>query len=156
MNPEITVIVMVGFPGSGKTSWAKYYYPHYTRLDGDSLKTSKRVAAALKQALERGQNVIVDATNTTLERRKDILSTVRNQNMRIRTVCVLIQAPLNTCMERADKRYAESQNRVDGGNIKKIPPVVFYTQNSRYVAPTKEEGFDEVYVVDNSHTSTVR
>jgi len=158
MNPQI-VIILIGQIGSGKTSYAKHYYSHFTRLNGDVLKTSKKVVSELKKALDRGENVIVDATNFTLERRRDIISECRvmpNQNpqaqnsfrrLPVKIYGVLFKVGIDECMERAKRREAKGFND-DGQPILHIPSIAFYKLNKSYVEPSLSEGFDYIGVFD--------
>ena len=131
MSNSLKVIILVGHPGCGKSTWAKQYYDQLLHIDGDSLHTSARVAKAVGAGLQQGRNVIVDATNVTLERRRDII--LQAQRYQALVYGVVFRVPLTTCMERSKKRESE-------GGVH-IPSVAFWTSNSRYVEPTLEEGF---------------
>lgn len=135
MNKErLHVIVLVGLPGCGKTTWAKTYYSQFLHVDGDSLKTSAKVSKAVREGLQQNRNVIVDATNVTLQRRADIIEVGKQFN----ALCYAVVFRLTSaqCMERAKKRELE------GGPH--IPTVAFNTINARYVDPQLSEGF--VYI----------
>lgn len=125
---------MIGLPASGKSTWARQHYSHFTILNGDSLKTSPKVVKALSAALQRGESVVVDATNATLERRRDIVAEARKFNVQIWGL--VFRFPMDVCMERAKMREAA------GGPH--IPRIAFYTFNKRYVEPALQEGFDRI------------
>jgi predicted kinase len=136
-NDRLTVIVLVGLPAAGKTTWAQTHYSNFNRIDGDSLKTSKKVANALFASLQSGRNTIVDATNVTVERRRDII--IEAQKFNALVYAVVFRLPIAICQERAKSREAQ------GGSH--IPPVAFHTSNSRYVEPSLAEGFAAIVSV---------
>jgi bifunctional polynucleotide phosphatase/kinase len=150
MQDSPTVIVLVGMIASGKSEWAQKHYYNFVRLDGDSLKTSPKMVKALKFALERGCSCVVDATNVTVERRKDIIDECQRysiqHNQQIRVHCVIFKIPLPICMERRTKREADRVAR--GEPIAHIPDIAFYTLNKKYVEPTLAEGFAGITVID--------
>lgn len=128
---RLFVIVLIGLPASGKTSWCQKFYPGFTRLDGDTLKTGPKVAAALEQCLQNGNNSIVDATNTTLERRRAVIEVAQRYSAWILGVVFKVDAA--TCVARAKERAHQ------GGS--KVPAVAIYNLNSKYQPPAIEEGF---------------
>lgn len=145
-----SVIVLVGLIASGKTSWAEKNYYNFVRLDGDSLKTAPKMLKALKFALDRNCSVVVDATNVTLERRKDIIEECQRRSMqsgrKIKVYAVVFKTPLPVCMQRRTKREADKASR--GEPVTHIPDIAFYALNKKYVEPTFEEGFDGIAYVE--------
>lgn len=137
-----TVIVLVGYPGCGKTTFAKHYYPDYIRLDGDSLKTPQKVVKALGTALDTSdKGIVVDATNMSLERRKPIIEECRKRH-RINVACVFFQTPMETCMQRSKQR--EEISMANGQEPKHIPRIAYHKLKSTHVIPLEVEGFDFV------------
>ncbi len=136
---EQEVLIMVGYPASGKTTVAremqeKYGYAH---IDGDVFKTAPKM---LKEAekyvgspLPSGayRSVIFDATNGTKERRKLYIDFARKHNLRVR--CLWKTTPIDLSMEQNRERQKQ------GGP--KVPDVVFYTYRKRFEEPNgSEEG----------------
>jgi bifunctional polynucleotide phosphatase/kinase len=150
MQEGPTVIVLVGLVAAGKSEWAQKNYYNFVRLDGDTLKTSPKMVKALKFALERGCSCVVDATNVTLERRKDIIDECRRHsvqtNRRVHVYCVVFRVPMPICMERRTKR--EADKLAQGEPVAHIPDIAFYTLNKKYAEPTLAEGFDGIAVVE--------
>lgn len=146
MQQGQVVIVLVGQIASGKSTWAKQHYYNFFRVDGDTLKTSPKIVKAMKAALDQGQNVIVDATNVTLERRKDILDECRRRM--IKAYAVVFKIPLNVCMQRRTSR--EAGRLASGQAVAHIPDVAFYTMNKKYVEPNPTEGFEAIVYVEHN------
>lgn len=125
---------MVGYPGSGKTTYAQKELSDHFRLDGDSLKTSDRVCRELRKQLQAGKSCVVDATNVTLERRAAAIAVAKEFNVPVR--CILFEKSMEDSMEMADQRFKA------GGP--KIPKIAFYKLRKSFVLPSVEEGFSEI------------
>jgi predicted kinase len=132
-TPE--VIVMIGCPGSGKTTVARDIFERdggYWRVDGDRWKT---VGAMLREAGRRpggaGQSVVFDSTGGKRERRAGFIAWARAQNMPVRFVWVA--TPFETAMARNQARE------------KPVPAVALYTYRSRFEEPdAAAEGATEI------------
>jgi bifunctional polynucleotide phosphatase/kinase len=76
-SPEM--ILMVGFPGSGKSSFYRNILaPHgYVHVNRDTLKTIDKCAAAAEAALKAGKSVCVDNTNPSADDRKKFIDIAR-------------------------------------------------------------------------------
>ena len=136
------VVVMVGYPAAGKTSWANALVAaaadeRYVRINGDALKSSTRMVQAARRAVAAGKSVVFDATNSTRERRAAFVAFAREVGLPARAV--EIRTSIDTAGDRARARGTPY-----------IPPVAFYTYRKYYEAPSAEgEGFASVLVVEN-------
>lgn len=71
-----TMFILVGMPGSGKS----YFYEHnllpkrWVHASSDLLGTNAKVLNTVRNALANKQSVAVDATNPSLERRREYLN----------------------------------------------------------------------------------
>ena len=135
------IIIMVGYPGAGKTTYSNDNFDsdHYIILDGDSLKTGPKVVKALKIELNGDKSIVVDVTNMTLNRRNPLMKLAKEKDIKVK--CVWFDLDIKTCLARVKSRYE------DGG--KKIPPVALYSLRKNYVEPTLDEGFAEIIIVED-------
>lgn len=129
------VIVMVGYPGSGKSTYAKHLVEEsgYYRVDGDTCKTPQAmVLDALKYANDR--SIIFDSTGGTKQRRKIFVEFARNHTLPIRAIWV--STPIETALQRNTQRPTP------------VPPIALYSYRKHFEEPTLEEGFTSVERVE--------
>lgn len=144
------LILLVGIPGSGKTTYAKKYIEQAANtihlssdtirkeLYGDeSIQGNPRDVFSLMQkraieALNNGRNVLYDATNIT---RKDRASIINICPKFAKIECHIIWAPIETCIER------------DGNRDRTVGKEVIDRILKRFQAPYYDEGIDEIKVI---------
>ncbi len=78
MHPDInflTLVLLMGYPGSGKSSYAKLLEEtgNYFIVNNDTLKSMPKCAKECRRYLQNHQNVVVDNLNGTIETRKQFL-----------------------------------------------------------------------------------
>ncbi|EPZ30846.1 PNK3P-domain-containing protein [Rozella allomycis CSF55] len=128
------VIILVGFPASGKTNFARSNLSDYVH---DTLKTKSKCLALLKKSLEEGKSVVIDNTNLTIDSRKEYLENVKRINDRISIRCFHFD------VEESLYKHLNAL-RVITQNANKISSIVYNKMKNTYVEPKIEEGFDEV------------
>lgn len=149
------LIVLVGIPGSGKTTYARNKYKlgsnnvvwlssdaFREQLYGDAncqanpAKVFELMQEQAVAALEKGFDVIYDATNITRKDRAGILDKVPKY---VQKCAVIIWAPIDICIERDKARERTVGKEVIDKMLK------------RFEAPFYDEGFDTIVV----HSSDV-
>lgn len=83
--PNRTLIVFVGSPGSGKTTFATRYLSPYrfVHINQDMLKTRSNVLKTLQSNLELGNNIVIDSTNPRQETRQEYYNMAENYDYNI-------------------------------------------------------------------------
>ena len=121
------VVIMVGYPGSGKSTIARELGG--TVISGDVLKTSAKMIKAAEEALRRDseQSIIFDATNATRAKRAEYVAFARRHNRSVR--CIHVATPIEVSMDR---------NR---GREKPVPNIALYLYRKKFEVPVEEEGF---------------
>lgn len=127
------IILMVGYPGSGKSTWVDENLPKYVALRGDDLKLTPRILKAAKEPLENKQSVVIDATNPTVEKRAEYIAFANKHNVPIR--CVHISTPYDESLIRNNMRD------------KPVPKIAFNVYRKRFAQPLKTEGFFDVLTI---------
>lgn len=146
--------VLVGLPGSGKTTYARRRLPNTIRISLDDLRLmmsgrtyderyEPAVAAAgtaalravLANARDWGMDVVFDATNVSRAWRERSLEVAAGTG--IVPVAILIRCPLEVAIERNRRRRFP------------VPEEVIRRFHDSLEEPSREEGFAEVFVVDS-------
>lgn len=144
------LIVLVGVPGSGKSTYAINKYKlgsnNVVWLSSDAFREQLygdeacqnnpgKVFEVMQQeavnALNKGYDVIYDATNITRKDRAGILEKVPKH---VQKCCVVIWAPIEICIERDKARKRTVGKEVIDKMLK------------RFEAPFYDEGFDTILV----------
>lgn len=63
------MIILMGLPGSGKTTLAKENFKDYERISQDDLGSKEACINKVKEYLEAGKDVIIDRVNHTKKQR---------------------------------------------------------------------------------------
>ena len=124
------LIIMVGQPGSGKSTIARSILgldvvePRYVIISKDKL-TKAKYLQLLRQTLQSGRSVIFDATNPSKEDRRLVIEIAENLNIPVR---ILWSA-----------RTGHYLNELRTGSDK-VPSIALNTYSSRFEVPTPTEG----------------
>ena len=125
------LVLMVGYPGSGKSTFAKKYFDknNYVILSGDILKTEAKIVKSLKQNLNDGKSVVIDATNPSKKKRAVFIQIAKERKIFVRVVHITTS-------------FEESLLQNNNRDIK-VPKIAFYVYRKNFEEPSKEEGIDE-------------
>ena len=133
-------VVFVGLPAAGKTTFFhqrfKDTHRHISKdLWPKSSRKDERQARELRAALRAGESAVLDNTNPSLEDRAAIVAIAREAGARVIGYYFT-----------ASTREAVGRNRGREGPAR-VPDVAIFTKAKRMVAPSRAEGFDELYAV---------
>ena len=136
--PEI--VCFVGLPASGKTTMYKTRFAEtHVHVSKDNFRSNKdrkgRQAQLIEEAFADGKNVVVDNTNASLEERQQVIDLAKKHGAKL--VCYNFMTDVDGCLERNAQRSGKAF----------VPKVGMLSVAKRLVRPTKDEGFDEMYVV---------
>ena len=125
------VIILVGYPSSGKSTWAKNKLvpAGYIIISGDVLKTLPKMLKEAKIHLNNKKSVVFDATNPKRENRAKIIELASQYN--ISTRCINFKITIEEAMEWNTLRLNETG--------KKVPKIAFYLFRKNYEPPTNDE-----------------
>lgn len=136
--PGPEVVVAVGFPGAGKTTFLQTHLvpAGYAYVNRDTLGSWQRCVAACQAALAQGRSVAVDNTNPDPESRQRYIACARAAGVPCR--CLLFTASLEQAQH--NNRFREM---TETGHVP-VTDVVLHSYKRRFVAPTGAEGFAQV------------
>lgn len=62
-------ILLIGLPGSGKSTIAKDYFPTYERISQDELGSREACIDKVHEVMSKGKDIIIDRTNINKKQR---------------------------------------------------------------------------------------
>ena len=134
------LIILCGIPGSGKTTLSKKIseFKNYTRISMDEEKYIHHsdMIPEIINHLSLNENIIIDACYAKRKFRKALLEAIKDLDCK--RICIHVDTPLDSCIHRNDRRS------------RRVPSFLIKTMYNTFEHPTKDEGWDEIFVFDNS------
>lgn len=136
------IILLAGYPASGKSFFAKKYLEPkgYVVINRDTLGTQQKCLSTCKDALKKGQCVVVDNTNPDAESRAKYISLALEQKIPCR--CFVF----NTTFEHV--KHNERFREITDKSHQPINEMILNSFKKKYVLPEKKEGFAEMVYVN--------
>lgn len=131
-----TIIVLTGYPASGKSTWAREQ--KLSIASRDQLKTMDKCCQYAAQEIKGGRSVIIDNLNTDTKARKQFIQLAKAAG--VPCVSVLVDLDSENAIKNNSNRAA------------KVPNMVIYKFRKAFQPPTLDEGFDSVYTVKGFKT----
>ena len=128
---EKEVVIMIGMPGSGKSSFCKKHLPNYKMICGDTFKTQPKMIKEAKKYIQK-HSVIFDGTNGTSLKRKNYIDFAHENKRNVK--CIWMDTDIEKCIEQIKKR------KVEGGHY--VPKIALYTYRKYFETPHENEGFE--------------
>lgn len=135
------VIIFVGLPGSGKTTYYKEHFLNtHLRISNDLLKTKNREKLLLEFCKNTEMSFVIDNTNVQKQNRKKYLDIIKSWQQEISIKCIYFVCDVSTCIERNAKRSGKDC----------IPDCAIYSKAKLFEEPNIDEGFDEIEIINTS------
>jgi len=149
-NDEQEIVLLVGPPSSGKSTFCSTYFPNYTQVNMDILKTKAKCLKATREAIKLGKSVIVDNTNPSKKARAEYISIKNKFNEQIKidgskniTIrCIILDVSKELALHLNMLRVKMTQ-----GKRKKNPTVAYNVYYKNFDQPTVDEGIDEIVTI---------
>jgi predicted kinase len=130
-------IIFVGIQGAGKsTFFHDRFFDTHVRINLDMLRTRRREELLLAACLQARQPFVIDNTNPLPIDRRRYIEPARAAGFR--TVAYFFKTSLRDAMQRNNLRTGKQ----------KVPVPAVAAAFKRLLAPSREEGFDDIFVVE--------
>lgn len=132
------LVIMVGSPSSGKSSFAARHFAGYYRINQDTLKTRTKCLKEMARVAKYGTSIVVDNTNPSAAVRKLYIDIAKQFGYSCR--CVYMNVDMALARHLGAFRVAQC-----GRSPERALPQVAYSAYTRgFEFPATKEGFDEV------------
>ena len=158
---EKKLILMVGVPGSGKSTWIQNheyaFKPNHRIISRDEIRFSmlkdgedyfahenevwNEFVREVRQSLAECDETYVDATHLNEASRTKILRALGKSLKSVKLAAITFKIPLQTCLDRNENRKG----------LAYVPPTAIRRMNSQLTIPSFDEGFDEIYIYKDNH-----
>jgi predicted kinase len=137
---DVELVIFVGLQASGKSTFFRERFAatheHISKdLIRNNKKPNRRQAQLIEDALGAGRSVVVDNTNPTPKDRRVLIGLGGEYGVRI--VGYYFEASVRECLRRNEARKGKAR----------VPDVAIYATAKKLVAPSIEEGFEELLCV---------
>ena len=126
-NNSKEVVIMIGSPGSGKSSIAKNNLSNYKLICGDTFRNTKSMINEANKF--KNESIIFDGTNGTKKRRSMYISYAKTINAEVKFIWV------NTSIEDSIENI--KKRKFEGGHY--VPKKVLYDYHKNFEVPTEDE-----------------
>lgn len=137
LDARSEIVVLVGIPGSGKTTIARKLFSDFTRISLDVLGSRGNEHKEIQRALEAQEKIIIDNTNTTRKTRLRYLEYAERYKVPIRAV--FVKCPLDIAIERNATRFGQEY----------VPERAVRMYYGILEQVGVEEGFESVTIIEN-------
>jgi bifunctional polynucleotide phosphatase/kinase len=135
---EKEIIIMMGYPGSGKSTISKKLEEKYGYkiINQDLLKTKLKCQKEAEKFIKNNESVIIDSTNPTKEKRKEGIDLGKKNGYNIR----VIEMTTSIGKSKHNNIYRSLVNE----EIDIVPDIVYNMYKSKYENVDLNEGIDEI------------
>jgi bifunctional polynucleotide phosphatase/kinase len=133
------MIIFMGSPGSGKSTFYHSHLSSYARINQDQLGTKEKCISACQKAIAEKKSVVIDNLNQTKEQRSRYIPLAKAANIPVRLF--YFETSKEVCMHN-NKQRAINPHRVH--HSKKVGSVIIHSFFKNQEKPTIEEGITEI------------
>lgn len=136
---EKEMIIMIGYPGSGKSTFAKNYFGRndYKIINMDTCRTKSKCIKLCEEYASSSLSFVIDNTNPDIDSRKIYIDIAKKYKYNIR--CFIIECDMNTAFHTSHYR-----SYINDGSIEHIPIIAYRIFNKKFQKPTMKEGFSDI------------
>lgn len=127
------LIIMMGIPASGKSTFVARHLQDFSRINLDNLRTREREDAMLHALFISEDDIVVDNTNVTPDEREKYFQLADKNGYMV--VGLFMESILKDCMKRNSQREGDAR----------IPDKGVEARAKDLIMPTESEPFDYLF-----------
>jgi bifunctional polynucleotide phosphatase/kinase len=136
-------LLLIGAPGSGKSTFVHTHLKTYERVNQDTLGNADRCMKACRAGLTSGKSVVIDNTNCTAEQRSRYIEIAKSLKIPVRAIH--LDTPKDRCMHNNKQRVNNVHRQ---HHSKKVADVIIHTFFKKFEPLNPgSEGIKEVITV---------
>ena len=138
------MVINMGPPGSGKSTFCKNYLPNFVRVNNDEYNgNSKKSLQKAKQAISDGKNLVIDNTNRDVKTRKDYINQAEKQGYEIYAFYFKMEK-VNAIFWDNLRLNNETRKHIS----KRVGPIPVHTWYKNFEKPDQSEGYAAIKVIN--------
>ncbi len=129
------MIILMGLPATGKSTFCARYLPHFMRINLDTLGTRHRENEELDRAIMARENIVIDNTNVTaIERRRYTMKAYMDYWI----YGIFFKSVIRDCVARNAQREGSAR----------VPTKAIAAKSNQLQFPHMSEDFDGLYFAE--------
>ena len=140
------MLILVGLPGSGKSTTAKHWYPDFVRVNQDMLGSREACIKEVKECLEQGFDVIIDRCNLTKKQRSHWVNLGLQYGVEYIN-CIVLDVNAEECVARIHAR--KDHETITPDMLFEKKHLIVYNFLKDYEQPELAEGFNSILITRN-------
>jgi aprataxin len=145
------MLLLVGIPGSGKSTFAQYLTSlntsRYVRINQDELKSRDKCERLTRVALKQSQCPIIDRCNFDPKQRSHFIGIAQEFNVPVD--CIVLDVSVSVCLERCLNR--DHHPTIDGNNARAVVGQMAKRLTKPDLIHFKKEGIERMKIVSHSN-----
>jgi bifunctional polynucleotide phosphatase/kinase len=138
------MVIFVGPPGAGKSTFWQNHLKDYVRVNNDTLKTKQKCQKVAEEACSSGKSVVIDNTNPGKQIRSEYLKIAKQHGYTVR--CFFFNMTKDAAFHLNELRNVNKHRKHLSGVVPDMPIHKWFKDLE---VPSKGEGFEAVEEVES-------